>query len=564
MIAEPAGRKPSLAGRITLSYTLILAFTTLMFLCGLTLYLQWKTERDLETEGSRVSSWLGRVVAEPLWNLDLGQLRIMADGLIQHSPVDHITIIDPDDHPMVDVGSSEPNAKVFQQSIERDSILLGHLRLTVSSKTLSPGDGLTSWGAMLFGGLVLVVVLISPFLFRVWAKTPLQELSSLVDRYARGEYRSFDELSMRYREFDKVAGALSSMGRTIREQMERWRQLNDNLELAVTARTQDLERTLVNLRRTQDSLVRSEKLASLGKLVAVFAHELNTPLGVITSSAQTLDGLSRDLAQALGKDKVSAEMIAESLDRARDLTVVPPRADLRQWKRSKADEIGPEAFELVSRLVEDYGLWPLRDKLLPLAAEGPPFASLRNLEILCTSARSVVLVASAAQRAAGVVKALRVYLKEETEGLPVAFDPAAELDRIIVLLGTKLRGGIQVVRDYEDGLQVWGNTESLSQVWMNLVVNALYALDRKGRLTLRTRSADRAVVEIEDSGPGVPEEIRERIFEPFFTTKREGEGMGLGLDICRQIVEAQGGSIGFESVPGRTVFRVELPLAAST
>ncbi len=86
----------------------------------------------------------------------------------------------------------------------------------------------------------------------------LTELSSLVDRYARGEYRSLDELSIRYREFDKMSEALSAMGRTIREQMERWRQLNDHLELAVAERTQDLERTLVNLRHTQDSLVRSE------------------------------------------------------------------------------------------------------------------------------------------------------------------------------------------------------------------------------------------------------------------------------------------------------------------
>jgi signal transduction histidine kinase len=464
---------------------------------------------------------------------------------------------------LVDVGSSDAVAQIFEQRVERDGIFLGRLRLTVSSKALGPGDGLTSWGALLFGGLVLVVVLVSPFLFRVWARGPLQELSNLVDRYARGEYRSLDELSMRYREFDKVAGALSSMGRTIREQMERWRQLNDNLELAVTARTQDLERTLVNLRRTQDSLIRSEKLASLGKLVAVFAHELNTPLGVITSSAQTLDGLSRDLAQVMARDGDSTDLLVESLDRARALTVVPPRSELRQWKRSHSEEIATEAFELVSRLVEDYGLWPLRDRLLRLAAEGAPYSSLRNLEILCTSARSVVLVASAAQRAAGVVKALRVYLKEETEGIPFAFDPAAELNRILVLLGAKLRGGIQVVREFEPEVQAWGNAESLSQVWMNLIVNALYALDRKGTLTLRTKTAERAVIEIEDSGPGVPEEIRDRIFEPFFTTKREGEGMGLGLDICRQIVEAQGGTITFESQPGRTVFRVELPRSSS-
>jgi signal transduction histidine kinase len=554
------GRKPSLAGRITLTYTFVLAFTLLALLGGFGLYLQWKAESDLKTEGRQVAAWMSAVVAEPLWNLDYGQLKIMTGGLVVHSSVDHITIFDPDNHTILEIGASAPGAPVFDEPIRRDDVVLGHLALTVANKALA-SDGLVSYGVILFVCLFAVLVLATPFLFRYWARAPLQELSNLVDRYARGEYRSLDQLHMPYREFDKIASALSSMGRTIREQMDRWRQLNDHLEIAVTARTQDLERTLVNLRRTQDSLVRSEKLASLGKLVAVFAHELNTPLGVITSSAQTLDGLSRDFAAILGQDQyLPPGLVAESLERARDLASFPTRAELREWKKARAD-MPPEAFETVSRLVEDYGLWPLRDQLQSLVDQGTPFKALRNLETLCTSARSVVLVTSAAQRAAGVVKALRVYLKDETEGNPSEVDLGAELDRILVLLGTKLRGGIQVVREYEPGLRAWGNTESLSQVWMNLVVNALYALDRKGTLTLRARAlGDKAAVEIEDSGPGVPDEIRDRIFEPFFTTKREGEGMGLGLDICRQIVEAQGGTIGFESRPGRTVFRVELPV----
>jgi hypothetical protein len=257
----PRSRKPSLAGRITLSYTLILALTILTVLGGLGLYLQWKTERDLETEGRRVAIWLSDVVAEPVWNFDVSQLRIMAGGLAEHSAVDRITIFDPEDRLVLEVGSSAPGAPVFEQPIERNGIVLGRLGLTVSRKNFGSEDGLFSWGALAFAGLVVALVLVSPFLFRRWARTPLTELSNLVDRYARGEYRSLDEPSIRYREFDKISEALSGMGRTIREQMERWRQLNDHLELAVTERTQDLERTLVNLRHTQDSLVRSEKLA---------------------------------------------------------------------------------------------------------------------------------------------------------------------------------------------------------------------------------------------------------------------------------------------------------------
>jgi signal transduction histidine kinase len=119
-------------------------------------------------------------------------------------------------------------------------------------------------------------------------------------------------------------------------------------------------------------------------------------------------------------------------------------------------------------------------------------------------------------------------------------------------------------------VHVVGNT--LNQVWTNIVDNALDATNGEGALTIRTRagraqdgSADDAtvVVEIEDDGPGIPDEVRTRIFEPFFTTKAQGQGTGLGLDMAWRIVsQEQHGTLTVDSVPGRTVFTVTLPVAS--
>ena len=116
-----------------------------------------------------------------------------------------------------------------------------------------------------------------------------------------------------------------------------------------------------------------------------------------------------------------------------------------------------------------------------------------------------------------------------------------------------------VKKHLADGVFVTGNRDRLNQIWMNLINNALQAMDYRGALTITSEhQSEWVVVSFADTGHGIPAEIAERVFEPFFTTKKHGEGIGLGLDIARSIVEGAGGRIEFESEPGNTVFRVYL------
>jgi signal transduction histidine kinase len=137
------------------------------------------------------------------------------------------------------------------------------------------------------------------------------------------------------------------------------------------------------------------------------------------------------------------------------------------------------------------------------------------------------------------------------------------IEKTLIILGHKLRAGIEVIRDYDDTLpRVLANGSELNQVWTNLIDNAIDAMDGHGQIRIRTRHDDHAVlVEIIDHGPGIPDEVASRIFDPFFTTKDVGKGTGLGLDIVRRIVvDRCHGEITFASAPGETSFLIRLPL----
>jgi len=131
-----------------------------------------------------------------------------------------------------------------------------------------------------------------------------------------------------------------------------------------------------------------------------------------------------------------------------------------------------------------------------------------------------------------------------------------------VMLGEKLGDGVVVIRDYQPGVpRIEANPADLNQVWTNIIDNAIDAMKGHGTLSISTRAdPEQIVVEIADTGPGMPAEVQARAFEAFYTTKDVGKGTGLGLDIARRIVvERHHGQITIDSRPGQTILRVQLP-----
>jgi signal transduction histidine kinase/tetratricopeptide (TPR) repeat protein len=345
--------------------------------------------------------------------------------------------------------------------------------------------------------------------------------------------------------------------------------LSERKALDLEERGARLARALEELKQAQDRLVLSENLAVLGTLSAGLAHELNTPVGAILSASRTVSQLVEGPVFALaledrragdGERSLLGRLLGRLTSRPANLAATDRRArrDLgRLWESRGV----PGAADLADQWFEA-GLGGDLDLLEPWPGDGVLAGVLDRLVPLAQAFRLSRVIEESAHRAEGVVGSLRSSLQDGSTEDPSEFLLQDELVATLAVLGNRVGRGITVVFDLPAAFKVQGRRLSLSQVWTNLVHNAVQAMEGQGTLTLGARRRGNEVwVEVTDTGPGIPESQQARIFTPFFSTKKQTGGLGLGLDISRRIVEAHGGRMEFESRPGRTVFRVRLPFS---
>jgi signal transduction histidine kinase len=191
-------------------------------------------------------------------------------------------------------------------------------------------------------------------------------------------------------------------------------------------------------------------------------------------------------------------------------------------------------------------------------------AALRWIAAGCATRRLTSEIQEAASRIYDMVAAIKGFTQMDREAVPEPVDIGQGLANTLVVLRAKAKGkSVGLIMDVEKDLPcVNGFGGELNQVWANLLDNALDAVGEGGRVeVVANREREAVVVRVIDNGPGVAPEVRDRIFDPFFTTKPIGEGTGLGLDIVRRLVQRHNGQIELDSSPGRTEFRVTLPVA---
>lgn len=328
------------------------------------------------------------------------------------------------------------------------------------------------------------------------------------------------------------------------------------------------------LRAAELQMRESEKLAQLGTLTAGITHELNNPAaaaqrgaGQLSESLKRLQESQFQLARwRLSDEEIQFLMSLDELSKERasrpsDLDSLG-RSDLENDIEAWLDDHGvEEAWELAPVLVSaGYGETELDGLASRFGGERLPVV----LTWFCDSFTIYSLLAEineGARRIAEIVKSLKSYVYLDQAPIqPV--DVHESLDNTLVIMRHKIKGGVSVRRDYQPGLpriQAYGS--QLNQVWTNIIDNAIDAMGGQGELDIRTRrDGDIVVVEIEDNGPGIPEEIQTKIFSPFFTTKAVGKGSGLGLSTSYSIIQNHGGEIRLTSRPGKTVFRICLPI----
>ncbi|MFD5393852.1 ATP-binding protein [Streptomyces sp. NPDC127097] len=340
-----------------------------------------------------------------------------------------------------------------------------------------------------------------------------------------------------------------------------------------------LEGLFFGTKSAQEAVGRREQLLALGSLSAGLTHELNNPAAAAVRATSALRERVAGMRHKLG-------IIAARPYRRDTLETLVDIQERTAERVAKATALNPleasDREDALSGWLDDHGIgdgWQLAPTFVQAgldidwldqvaaAVDGDTLeGAVRWLNYTVETELLMNEIEESTTRISVLVTAAKQYSQLDRAPHQVT-DVHELLDSTLLMVSAKIGPHITVVKDYDRGLpKIPAYPSDLNQVWTNLIDNAVSAMsgtDADGTLTVRTaREGDHLLVEIRDTGPGVPAEIRDRIFDPFFTTKPVGEGTGLGLDISwRIVVNKHQGDLRFDSVPGDTRFQVRLPLA---
>lgn len=333
------------------------------------------------------------------------------------------------------------------------------------------------------------------------------------------------------------------------------------------------------MRNSNTLVAERERLVALGSLTAGLTHELNNPAAAVVRATDALsDRLShmRGKLAALSAGKLHGEQL-QALVGIQDVAVsrmknVPKRSPLEvnDAEDEMADWLDdhriPRSGELAAVLVAGGLDLEWADEVADAVGEGNLPSAMAWLGYTVETETLLREIAEASNRISGLLASARQYSQMD-RAPQQRVDVHELLDATVAMLNHKIGDDVKVVTKYDRSLpplEVYA--AELNQVWTNLIDNAVDAMDGKGTLTISTSRADEsALIEIADTGSGIPAEIQSRIFEPFFSTKEVGHGTGLGLDISyRIIVKKHQGDIRVMSEPGNTRFQIRLPFVRPT
>ncbi len=398
-------------------------------------------------------------------------------------------------------------SEYLKSNDDKYSIYLGFYKDTIFKETYADVTKHSTYFAIsfLFVGFLLALVLSGK------VTNPLDSLIKATSEFEKGDLSNRVELTS-YAEINELISSYNSMVDTLQR-------LYSSLEAKVQERTRQLEDAYEELQSTQAMMVHSEKMKSLGELVAGIMHEINNPINFIYGNLSHLSNYSNDLVRIIDEfSKYENELSEEHLKEIKGL-------------KSELD------YAFIKSDLPD---------LIRSCKEGT-------------------------ERTKNIILDLKNFSRMEEIALSNV-DLPKEIDTTLNILHNKLKYNINVHKEYQDNLpriEAYGG--QLNQVFMNILDNAAYAIsgsvdeddkDHKGDIWIRIKTVDNNVeIEFEDNGKGMPEDVIAKIFNPFFTTKPVGQGTGLGMSISYKVIKNHNGEIKVESEVGKgTKFSIKLPI----
>lgn len=356
--------------------------------------------------------------------------------------------------------------------------------------------------------LMLVAWVVKSYILRRLVVDPVRTVRDQAIAIASGQSTLGDQIPLAgYEEMNDLTAAFNKMSSRLKSHQ-------DDLIEVVAKRTEELENAYSGLKKSQAQLVQNEKMASIGLLAAGVAHEINNPIGFVKSNLSSLEKYFSKLVVTLN---ACCNLIEEN---GNDETKVAAKNILRQNK--------------YAQICEDFP------------------------ELIAESANGI-------ERVSTIVQNLKTFSRTDNNKLSCC-DLNESIESTLSIVWNELKYKINIHKDYAELSDISCNLSQISQVFMNLLVNAGHAIEEKGDIWLKTwQEGEWACISIADNGCGMSEETQRQLFEPFYTTKEAGNGTGLGMSIVNEIIQKHSASIAMESVLGLgSKFTIYFPLADHT
>ena len=377
-----------------------------------------------------------------------------------------------------------------------------HIHLIIQNDDNAQMQALTEFYQIFIAIILIISIFVAFYLARSISK-PLSDMEEIVSRIATGDLSGRLDYT-KYKEMNKLVQSYNMMANALQR-------LYSTLEVQVQDRTRELKAAYAELQSTQAMMVHSEKMKSLGELVAGIMHEINNPINFIYGNMTHLSNYSNDLIQVIEEYSASTSINEE--------------------ERKKIEDLKQEIdYEFLKTDLPD---------LIKSCKEG-------------------------ADRAKNIIQDLKSFSRMEEATITDVNIPH-EIDMTLNILHNKIKNKAEIHKEYMENvpkIEAFGG--QLNQVFMNILDNAVGAIKETGDIWIRINPDDsnkNLVIEIEDSGAGMDEETTRKVFNPFFTTKPVGQGTGLGLSITYKIIKNHQGDIKCESELGKgTKFIITLPI----
>jgi two-component system, NtrC family, sensor kinase len=359
--------------------------------------------------------------------------------------------------------------------------------------------------------------------------------------------------------------------------------LTSNKELELTK--ERATKAYLDLEASQKQLVQSDKMITLGTMVAGVAHEINTPLGAIKANSENILEALRNLIHKINpnlslisiEDLENTLQVLELVKESNPLSSRETRA-IRKNIINILESRNQKNVEFIADLILELNLF---DSLI----KGEKILHHPDIEKYLSMAgdiygikRKSIVIQTSAERVSKIVKSLKSFVHFDQKDEKVIAELTEGIETVLIILHSKIKYGIEVIKNYGNVPHIPCYPDELNQIWTNLIHNAIQAMEEKGTLLIEIEKISQLTVvpdidkrdpeyngeyisvSIQDSGSGISPEVRPKIFQAFFTTKPVGEGSGLGLHIIGKILEKHKGALCLESEPGRTRFSVVLPM----